>query len=159
MKPILSIAVALSILALIGLPACTPEEEAKVKESVDVMATAVDRSKQMQTMQNMQRFGAAIEQYIMFHPTEGSPKAEDVFELEDLLVESEIIPSGQRLVDGWGNPLIYTCGVGSSRDYSLTSYGADARPGTTSSELPAQTKYNADIVWTNGTFTQQPEGN
>lgn len=159
MKPVLSFVIALSILSLLAPPACTPEEEAKVKKSVDVMATAVDRSKQLQTMQNMQRFGNAIEQYIMLNSTSGAPKVANINELEDILQESEILQPGQRLVDGWGNPLIYTCGTGNSRDYTLTSYGADARPGTTPSELPSQMKYNADIVWTNGQFTQQPEGN
>jgi len=133
-------------------------EEAPLAESPDYM----NAERQKITVQYIQILGQSVEQYIMDHINVGAPRAEDIEELCDILVEYMIINDRRYRLDGWGNLLVYEFDEsGDRRDFSITSYGSDGRPGppveTNEYGIGVVTQYEQDIIYSRGLFTQRPE--
>ena len=126
------------------------------------LLTAMQRSKQKRTMADIRSVATAVEAYAADHKQ--YPNAIDVGGLS-----SELTPTYIRAVpavDGWGHSLHYDAWVsqGSTLDsYAIGSGGKDgvflhdslrdylAHPGVTRN-------FNDDIVYSNGSFVQYPEG-
>jgi hypothetical protein len=66
--------------------------------------------------------------------------------------------------DGWGNPWAFTLDKAwggntpstAAQAYAITSYGKDGVPGP--QLCSPTTNFDCDIIYTNGTFVQYPEG-
>jgi hypothetical protein len=138
---------AISIMSIVVLmiAACSPETEEQVEEAVEVVAEAPGEALLLKTKSDMNRFGLAIEQYIMLESGR-APQVNNIKELADLLTQGEYLRTSDRLVDGWGNDLIYEQGQG-SHEYRLISLGADGARG-------GSTEWERDIIWEKGEFIQ-----
>ena len=127
------------------------------------LLTAMERSKQKRTMADIRSISTAVEAYATEKNT--YPKVQSVDELPPLLA-----PTYMRMVptrDGWGGPLRYACVKeedGRCVGYVVASSGKDRQfehpdlgeylaspPGATS-------KFDCDIVYSNGNFVEYPEG-
>ena len=117
--------------------------------AVPNLLNAVDRGKQKRTMADIRSIGTALEGY---RGAKGAyPEVADPSALQAALSPEFIraIPA----TDGWGRAWIVTSG---SEGYRLVSTGKDGEPqgcgeGKTS-------RFDADICFENGRFTQWPEG-
>jgi len=144
----------LIVIAIIGILAAI---------AIPNLLNAVQRGKQKRTMSDMRALATAIEAYHVdnsFFPTAScvgglyttAGTVLDQGSFSDLT--PTYIASPPRH-DGWGRPLVYAVDNGFSR-YNIRSYGRDGSPsalvcGTT-------TDFNDDILFSNGTFLQWPEG-
>jgi hypothetical protein len=134
----------ISVVAMV-LASCPPETKENVDEAVEVMAEAPGEALLLKTKSDMNRFGLAIEQYIMLESGR-APHVKNLQELENLLKEREYLRTADRLIDGWGNELIYERGQG-PYEYRLISLGADGKRG-------GSTEREKDIIWEKGEFVQ-----
>jgi len=144
----------LIVIAIIGILAAI---------AIPNLLNAVQRGKQKRTMSDMRALATAVEAYhvdnSMFptascdaglYTTAGAALALDSF--------TRITPTyiaRAPLQDGWGRFLLYNVDNGLSR-YNIRSNGRD---GSNSSLVcGTTTDFNDDIVYSNGTFLQWPEG-
>ena len=120
--------------------------------AVPNVLTAIQRSNQKRTMADMRTLATAIEAYWTDHPdwrpanSAGSPAR-----LAALLKPKYIkqIP----MKDGWGRTFgVFVGGT----DYTIWSLGKDAKRDPKWSG--PVTKFDNDLVYQNGNFTQFPEG-
>jgi len=123
----------IGIIAAIGIP---------------MLMDAIDRAKQRRTMGDMHSIVTANGTYKV-------DQQQYAAVLNDL-VGSEYL---QVLVDldGWGNPFVYTQGGGGA-NYTLTSRGRDGAAGPAAPVPWVNSPFEPDIIVTDGTFTQNPEG-
>ena len=115
---------------------------------------AIDRTKQKRSMADMKAVASAVDQYMIDfnkYPTIASgPIAGGL----NVAVEPTYIKKCP-VADGWGSPFQWVSD-GSGALYSVISYG---KGGVAGPENGGQTSTFADdIVLSNGTFTQWPEG-
>ena len=124
---------------------------------------AFERSKQADSLARVVMMGQCVDRYIQDHPKIGCPRVMSILELQRVLDEAGIDCDKKYIRDGWGNLLEYE--VGSSylnRDFSITSYGSDGRPGP--SVYPdwdgeyIVTSYEEDIIYSSGRLVQHPTG-
>jgi type II secretion system protein G len=135
----------LIVVAIIGIIAAI---------AIPNLLNAIDRGKQKRTMADLRSMGTAIEEYSIdnnFYPT-----ATDLAALSDQVTPSYIraLPSN----DGWGGgfeidstPQMYTlasCGKGQTAACTSACTGACG---------PTQL-FTDDIIFSNGSFVQWPEG-
>ena len=144
----------LIVIAIIGILAAI---------AIPNLLNAVQRGKQKRTMGDMRALATAIEAYHVDNgafpsaacaagvfSTAGSALGDTSF---TLLTPTYITQSPKR--DGWGEFLLYNVDAGRA-NYNIRSHGRDksadgATCGTT-------TDFNDDILYSNGTFLQWPEG-
>ena len=120
---------------------------------------STEYERQLRTMEQIRILGQSVEMYIMDHPRIGPPRTADVEALANILIEVEIINDGNVVYDGWGNLLVYDYDEsGETRSYTITSYGADGRPGPSVEPGESATRFEHDISWSSGRFVQRSEG-
>lgn len=142
----------LIVIAIIGLLAAIV---------IPNLLNAVQRGKQKRTMADMRSLASAIEAYAVDHnayPSAscasglylvlGKPLNQNSF--SDLTPTYIAEPPWR---DGWGHPFVY----GHDTDnYNIVSLGRDRKPNTLT--CGTTTDFNDDIIYSNGTFVQWPEG-
>jgi len=137
----------LIVVAIIGIIAAI---------AIPNLLNAIDRGKQKRTMADLRSMGTAIEEYSIdnnFYPV-----ATDVAELETSVTPSYIRKLPER--DGWGtdfavqsDPTEYT--VGSCGKGATTCDGGSLTLNGTGGKT---TQFGDDIIFSNGSFVQWPEG-
>lgn len=117
-----------------------------------------DQEKQTATMEAIEKLGACVEQYILDYRFVGAPKTEDLDELHDIFLQNEILVSKRYIKDAWGNRFEYRCDptLGSGI-YTITSYGADGKPGPRPVKRGVVRRFEEDLIWANGAWVQKPE--
>ena len=144
----------LIVIAIIGILAAI---------AIPNLLNAVQRGKQKRTMSDIRALATAVEAYHVdnsMFPTAtcvsglftaaGTALADDSF---TRLTPTYIAHPPQR--DGWGRFLSYNVDNGLSR-YNIRSLGRDGSTG--SLVCGTTTDFNDDILYSNGTFLQWPEG-
>jgi len=112
---------------------------------------AIQRSRQSRTMADIRAISEGIEAYQndhSFYPLVDSGTVADLG--EDLTVYIQ----GFNHVDGWREPIYYES---DGRFYTVISFGADGNSTLPYADGPTNT-FEADIVFTDGSFLQWPEG-
>jgi general secretion pathway protein G len=137
----------LIVVAIIGIIAAI---------AIPNLLNAIDRGKQKRTMADLRSMGTAIEEYSI--DNNFYPDAADVAELEVSVTPSYIRKLPER--DGWGTdiavdsvPTMYTLGS--------CGKGANACDGGTlvlTGSGGKTTTFADDIIFSNGSFVQWPEG-
>ena len=133
----------LIVVAIIGIIAAV---------AIPALRLAVQRARQSRTMADMRAIATAIEMYQNdngFKPvlSLGPVDAVGVYLQPTYLKRTP-------LVDSWQEPLRYACAATS---YTLWSYGADRLP-QAAPALGPSTSFSDDIIFSDGTFVQWPEG-
>ena len=144
----------LIVIAIIGILAAI---------AIPNLLNAVQRGKQKRTMTDMRALATAVEAYHVDNSqfpaaTCTAGVYTDVGTVLDSSSFSSISPtyiSNPPLRDGWGNFLVYMVNNGNSR-YNIRSFGRDGTLDGT--PCGTTTDFNDDIVFTNGSFVQWPEG-
>ena len=144
----------LIVIAIIGILAAI---------AIPNLLSAVQRGKQKRTMADMRTLATAVEAYAVdnnnyvagtcaagLFTTPGATVTDTSF----TLLTPTYIAMPPRM-DGWGHALIYNSPTPFDK-YNIISYG---RNGTSDSvTCGTTTNFNDDIVYSNGTFLQWPEG-
>lgn len=142
----------LIVVAIIGIIAAI---------AIPNLLNAIDRGKQKRTMADMRTIGTAVEAYAVDNNTypqfaEGDISAtvgQDADWLEPIYIKA--VPEN----DGWNNPMQYVSADGG--EYTIGSGGKDRTdPDLTLDGGPQSGagSLDADIVFSNGSFVQWPEG-
>jgi len=144
----------LIVIAIIGILAAI---------AVPNLLNAVQRSKQKRTMGDMRALATAVEAYHVDNsafPSAACAGGEytALGTLLDAASFSALSPTyiaNVPLRDGWGRFLVYNVNNGFSR-YNIVSF---ARNGASdAAACGTTTDFNDDIIYSNGTFIQWPEG-
>jgi len=144
----------LIVIAIIGILAAI---------AIPNLLNTVQRGKQKRTMADMRALATAIESYHVdnnmfptascvagLYTTDGTALATDSF--------TKLTPTyiaRAPLQDGWGRALHYSVDGGLAR-YNIRSIGRDGS--VTNLVCGTTTDFNDDILYSNGTFLQWPEG-
>jgi general secretion pathway protein G len=144
----------LIVIAIIGILAAI---------AIPNLLNAVQRGKQKRTMSDMRALATAVEAYAVdnnvypaatcnagLFTTTGAQLTTASF---TNLTPTYIAQPPKT--DGWGNFMIYGLGPG-AQAYMIRSYGRDNA--ATTINCGTTTNFNDDIVYSNGTFIQWPEG-
>ena len=145
----------LIVIAIIGILAAI---------AIPNLLNALQRGKQKRTMADMRDLAIAIESYntdnnmyptaICITPDEGTYAALDTASFVRLKPTYIAVPP---VTDGWQKFLHYANGPGGNgQGYTIQSNGRDGSAGATI--CGTTTNFNDDIVYTDGTFTEWPEG-
>lgn len=112
---------------------------------------ALNFAKQKRTMSDLRSIGTALEMYQTDHRFYPRLSDSTAMTLRPYL---RVYNGSVNALDGWGTDLYYSS---SGSDYSLISFGLNRKQ-----DLPytngATHDFNADLVFTQGTFIQWPEG-
>jgi general secretion pathway protein G len=144
----------LIVIAIIGILAAI---------AVPNLLAAVQRGKQKRTLGDMRALATAIEAYHVDHgmfPAAGCAPGSFVTLGTELDASSFTALSPTYIAqvpsrDGWGRFLYYRVDNGRSQ-YNVQSLGRDG--GADTVVCGTTTNFNDDIVYSNGTFVQWPEG-
>jgi type II secretion system protein G len=153
----------LIVVAIIGILAAI---------AIPNLLTAMQRSKQKRTMADMRAIATAWEARATDMNTYGAAGA-NTFDMSSwtadsfntiigLLTPTYIKSLPQK--DGWGRPYEFWMDKGpgvtaAAQAYVIRSFGKDgASQGTTYTVGTATTSFDCDIVYSNGSFIQWPEG-
>ncbi len=135
----------LIVVAIIGLIAAI---------AIPNLRSAMDKAKQNKTLADMKAIGNALETYAVDNNT--YPKG--LTDANSGMVGTFLSPLYLRTVpagDGWNNPWhIDTSAAGTQ--YTVTSYGRDGLPGSNSGGPTVD--FNCDIIYSNNSFYQWPQG-
>jgi len=145
----------LIVIAIIGILAAI---------AIPNLLNAVQRGKQKRTMSDMRALATAVEAYAvdnntypmatcnagLFTSGTDQPLATGSF---TNLTPTYIAQPPKT--DGWGRFMYYALGAGSN-DYRITSYGRNGTADTLN--CGTTTNFNDDIIYSDGTFVQWPEG-
>jgi general secretion pathway protein G len=144
----------LIVIAIIGILAAI---------AIPNLLSAVQRGKQKRTMADMRTLATAIEAYAVdnnnyvagtcapgLFTTYGSAVNDSSF---TALTPTYIAAAPKK--DGWGNPYLYNSPAPQDK-YNIVSYGRDNAAGAIN--CGTTTNFNDDIIYSNGTFLQWPEG-
>jgi type II secretion system protein G len=144
----------LIVIAIIGILAAI---------AIPNLLNAVQRGKQKRTMVDMRTLATALESYHVdnslfptaacaggLYTTPGAVLNESSFALL-----SPTYLSNPPLRDGWGRFMLYNVDNGFGR-YNILSYGRNGVPDTLS--CGTTTDFNDDLLFSDGTFLQWPEG-
>lgn len=110
---------------------------------------ALQAAKQKRSMEDIHTVAVAVEIYCNDegrYPVSTDANTEDI---EPLLIDR--VPH----IDGWGNAIIYRSVDG--LNYTIISFGRGGHPNEPYSVGPIR-RYQDDLVFSNGVFTQWPEG-
>ena len=148
----------LIVIAIIGILAAI---------AIPNLLAAVQRGKQKRTMADMRSLATAIEAYAVDNnsyptgtcQTGAFTTAGNVMDTSSLIVLQPTYIAQAPRIDGWQRFLYYnTMGPANAADqYNLISYGRDGAPDGTVN-CGSTTNFNDDIIYSNGTFLQWPEG-
>lgn len=125
------------------------------------LLTAMQRSKQKRTMADIRSLATAIEARAT--DTNDYPRVTTPMELSAILTPTYIktVP----VKDGWSHPLRYECwdanNAGKCDAYAIGSGAKDGRfqhDTLRAYEEESSTNFDCDIIFSNGTFVQHPEG-
>ena len=114
------------------------------------LITAKERAKQKRTIADLRSVGAAVEAYA----SDNNQYPQSLDELSPKYIHS--VPA----VDGWGHRFEYQClkdETGKCTGYLLASAGKDGLRESGSPRGPTR-NFDCDIVYSNGMFTEYPEG-
>ena len=144
----------LIVIAIIGILAAI---------AIPNLLNAVQRGKQKRTMSDMRALATAIEAYHVdqgLFPTAACPGGTFTSVGASLADTSftRLTPTYIALPparDAWGRFLVYNVDNGLSQ-YNIRSYGRDASASAVN--CGTTTDFNDDILYSNGTFLQWPEG-
>lgn len=141
----------LMVVAIIGIIAAI---------AIPSLLNALDRTKQTKTVERITALGAFVEQYIMDHNQVGAPKVgNNINDLIDLFEANEINFNKSLKRDGWGNEIVISMdSAASERGYTVMSLGSDFAVGPVPETQGIVKKFQEDIIWTQGKYTQRPEG-
>jgi general secretion pathway protein G len=144
----------LIVIAIIGILAAI---------AIPNLLSAVQRGKQKRTMADMRTLATAIEAFAVdnnnyiagacaagLFTTYGTATDDTSF---SALTPTYIASSPKN--DGWGVPFRYNSPTPQDK-YNIVSFGRDKTAGAT--PCGTTTDFNDDIVYSNGTFLQWPEG-
>jgi Type II secretion system (T2SS), protein G len=109
-----------------------------------------DAERARRTMTSMRAMATAVEAYHLDRG--GFPKADTTAELAALVTPTYITSLPRE--DAWREPLRYRS---DGQAYEIRSLGADRKADTTP-PAGAVASYAADLVWSNGRFSQWPAG-
>ncbi|RMG44292.1 MAG: prepilin-type N-terminal cleavage/methylation domain-containing protein [Acidobacteria bacterium] len=115
------------------------------------LRSAIDRSRQRQSMATMRNVASAIEAYNGDNghlPTNGITAQQ----LADVLARGVFY--SVDTTDGWNNDLVYTSDGAS---YTVESYGRDLADGPQNITRATRDEYDYDIVLSDGQFSFSPE--
>ena len=145
----------LIVIAIIGILAAI---------AIPNLLNAVQRGKQKRTMSDMRALATAVEAYAVdnnVYPaatcnpglfTNGTYNALDTNSFTNLTPTYIAQPPK---TDGWGHFMLYALAA-DSNSYSIKSYGRDNTGA--SAVCGTTTNFNDDIIYSDGTFLQWPEG-
>ncbi len=149
----------LIVIAIIGILAAI---------AIPNLLNAVQRGKQKRTMADMRSFATAIEAYAVdnnsypagtcatgaFTTIAGSPMSDTSL---TILVPTYI--ANPPRTDGWGRFMFYNVNgpVGQFDSYNIISLGRDGAQDT-ATNCGTTTNFNNDIIYSDGSFLQWPEG-
>ena len=146
----------LVVIAIIGILAAI---------AIPNLLNALQRGKQKRTMADMRTLATAIESYNAdnsTYPTAACPNT--IPETTGALNSSSFTVLRPTYIqppftDGWRNPLHYGVDQG-NYEYNISSFGRDGVQDAPVASLPCgtTTDFNNDIVYSNGTFVQYPDG-
>jgi len=146
----------LIVIAIIGILAAI---------AIPNLLSAVQRGKQKRTMADMRSLATAIEAYAVdnnVYPTGGC--ATGLFTTAGTAMNSTsltiLVPTyiaTPPRTDGWGHPLLYNTTTPGDQ-YNLVSRGRDGAATPATPVCGTTTDFNDDIIYSNGTFLQWPEG-
>lgn len=121
--------------------------------AVSNMNLSLQRRDQMRNLANMRAIGTAIEGYAVDHNAY-PPGNSTVLEMRQYLEPHYIkkIPTK----DSWGNFFLYNS-TEDGQSYTITSYGKDHKPDPGNYKGPI-TRFTNDIRFSQGSFTEFPEG-
>lgn len=139
----------LIVVAIIGIIAAI---------AIPNLINAIQRGRQKRTMGDIRTLSTCVEAYATdwaFYPrvTDGAVPSLQAFTVPTYLRK---LPTS----DGWNNPL-YWGGVAATsggREYTFWSGAKDGNTSVSVASPGPKTDFNSDIVYTNGTFIQWPEG-
>ena len=138
----------LIVVAIIGIIAAI---------AIPNLINAIQRGRQKRTMGDIRTLSTCVEAYATdwaFYPrvTDG-----DVPDLNNFTIPTYLRKLPAR--DGWNNPL-YWGGEAGGRHYSFWSGAKNGNAGIVlaGSDGGPKTDFNSDIVYSDGTFIQWPEG-
>ena len=146
----------LIVIAIIGILAAI---------AIPNLLNALQRGKQKRTMSDIRNLAIAIESYNVDnnnYPTAATcaaaPNADKTLDSSSFSLLKPTYIAQPPSSDGWGNPLNY--GVdNANQSYALTSFGRDKKTGGGGGTgCGTTTDFNADIIYSNGTFLQYPDG-
>ncbi len=146
----------LIVIAIIGILAAI---------AIPNLLNAVQRGKQKRTMADMRSLATAIEAYQVDNATYPAAScASGLFTTVgpqvgtgSFTLLSPTYLATPPTVDGWGRFYYYQSGVAGT-EYNITSGGRDGVAGTPAVVCGTTTDFNADIIYSSGTFIQWPEG-
>lgn len=144
----------LLVIAIIGILAAI---------AIPNLLNAVQRAKQKRTMTDMRALAIAVEAYHVDNSMFPSASCAagmytDVGAVLDATSFTNLTPTyiaTPPLRDGWGNFLLYDVNNGRS-EYNIRSRGRNAS--LDSAGCGTTTDFNDDIIFSNGTFLQWPDG-
>jgi general secretion pathway protein G len=149
----------LIVIAIIGILAAI---------AIPNLLNAVQRGKQKRTMADARSFATAIEAYAVdnnsYPPASCASGAFTTIasapmnETSLLLLVPTYIANPPR-TDGWGRPMYYNTNgpAGAFDSYNLISLGRDGSQDT-ATNCGTTTNFNNDIIYSDGSFLQWPEG-
>jgi general secretion pathway protein G len=141
----------LIVVAIIGIIAAI---------AIPNLLNAIDRGKQKRTMADIRSIGTAVEAYAVdnnAYPSWGEDTVANTVgqDTDDGGVEPIYIKQCPE-TDGWTNDLYYWSATGG--DYTVGSPGKDGGDPDLNLSAGGTTSFTDDIVFSNGAFTQYPEG-
>lgn len=135
----------LIVVAIIGIIAAI---------AIPNLLNAIQRGKQKRTMADTRAIGTAAEAFAVDnnrYPSAGSDVTVITDDLEPTYIKK--LP----VKDGWGTGFDYIVDSGANaQQYTIQSYGKDASAETCTKAIT--TNFNNDICFSQGSFTQFPEG-
>ncbi len=148
----------LIVIAIIGILAAI---------AIPNLLNAVQRGKQKRTMADARSFATAIEAYAVDNNSYPAGSCADgAFTTAGTAMTdtslSILVPTyiaQPPRIDGWGRPLFYNVRgpVGQFDSYNLISNGRDGSPDA-ATNCGTTTNFNNDIIYSDGSFLQWPEG-
>jgi type II secretion system protein G len=147
----------LIVIAIIGILAAI---------AIPNLLSAVQRGKQKRTMADMRTLATAIEAYAVdnnnYIPGACAPGLFTTYGTVTTTTSFEgLTPTyiaAPPKSDGWGNNLYYNSPSPQDK-YNIVSYGRDKAVGPVAHNIcGTTTDFNDDIIYSNGTFLQWPEG-
>jgi type II secretion system protein G len=147
----------LIVIAIIGILAAI---------AIPNLLSAVQRGKQKRTMGDMRSLATAIEAYAVdnnvYPPSTCSnglftDYAAAVMTDTNLTVLTPTYIAQVPRQDGWGHFMLYNV-TAPGDNYNLVSYGRDGSKTPSTPRCGSTTDFNDDIIYSNGTFLQWPEG-
>jgi general secretion pathway protein G len=144
----------LIVIAIIGILAAI---------AIPNLLNAVQRGKQKRTMSDMRALATAVEAYAVdnnVYPTAAGctgliTTAGTALNSSSFTLLTPTYIAQPPVFDGWGRPNNYFLAAGNSA-YAITSFGRDGAASAIT--CTTTTNFNDDIIYSNGTFVQWPEG-